>query len=333
MPRTRNALLTAVFFIAGFLATASPTIGQTSARYDGPIIDMHMHAANVQLGSDGKPRALGLRCFPGPCEFQPSAATSEDEVLRMTLAAMDRHNIVLGFLSGYDGSLDAVVSNLERVRAWVQAAPGRFIPSAFLGRPGDPTVEFLRTELSSGRLEGLGEIATQYFGVRPNDSVLEPYFSLAAEFDIPTHIHTAGFGAPLPDFRPSAGNPLLLEDVLARHPNLRLFVENSGFPFTEDWIAVSYQYPQLYGEVSTAMWAVNRTAFYRHLRTLVEAGLSKRIMFGSDQMEWPETITLAIEAIQSADFLTDEQRADIFYNNAARFLRLSEEEMARHHGR
>ena len=56
-------------------------------------------------------------------------------------------------------------------------------------------------------------------------------------------------------------------------------------------------------------------------------------MFGSDQMEWPETITLAIEAIQSADFLTEEQRADILYNNAARFLRLSEEEIARHHGR
>ena len=65
----------------------------------------------------------------------------------------------------------------------------------------------------------------------------------------------------------------------------------------------------------------------------VEAGLSKRIMFGSDQMQWPETIALAIDAIDTADFLTAEQKADIFYNNAARFLRLSEEEIARHHGR
>ena len=108
-------------------------------------------------------------------------------------------------------------------------------------------------------------------------------------------------------------------------------MENSGFPFTQEWIAIAYQYPQLYGEVSTATWIVNRTAFYSHLRTLVEAGLGKRIMFGSDQMQWPETIDLAVDAIQSADFLDAEQKGDIFYNNAARFLRLSKEEIAKHH--
>ena len=49
------------------------------------------------------------------------------------------------------------------------------------------------------------------------------------------------------------------------------------------------------------------------------------IRIGSDQMIWPETIGMAIEAIESADFLTEEQKRDIFYNNAARFLRLDEE--------
>ncbi len=64
---------------------------------------------------------------------------------------------------------------------------------------------------------------------------------------------------------------------------------------------------------------------------MLEAGFGKRIMFGSDQMIWPEVIDVAVDAIQSAEFLTTEQRADIFYNNAARFLRLSEEEIAAHH--
>ncbi len=53
-------------------------------------------------------------------------------------------------------------------------------------------------------------------------------------------------------------------------------------------------------------------------------------MFGSDQMQWPETIDLAVDAIQSADFLNAVQKADIFYNNAAQFLRLSKEDIARH---
>jgi uncharacterized protein len=49
-------------------------------------------------------------------------------------------------------------------------------------------------------------------------------------------------------------------------------------------------------------------------------------------MVWPQTIPVAIESIQSAEFLTEDQKRDIFYNNAARFLRLSEEEMAKHRG-
>lgn len=56
-------------------------------------------------------------------------------------------------------------------------------------------------------------------------------------------------------------------------------------------------------------------------------------MFGSDQMNWPGTIERAIEGIESATFLSAEQKRDILYNNAARFLRLSEADIAKHHGR
>ena len=37
-----------------------------------------------------------------------------------------------------------------------------------------------------------------------------------------------------------------------------------------------------------------------YLRALVRAGLGKRLMFGSDQMVWPEGIGRAIEGIESA---------------------------------
>ena len=38
----------------------------------------------------------------------------------------------------------------------------------------------------------------------------------------------------------------------------------------------------------------------------------------------PMTIGMAIKNIESASFLTPAQKRDIFYNNAARFLRLDE---------
>jgi predicted TIM-barrel fold metal-dependent hydrolase len=56
-------------------------------------------------------------------------------------------------------------------------------------------------------------------------------------------------------------------------------------------------------------------------------------MWGSDQMVWPETIAVAIETIEKAPFLSEQQKRDIFYNNAARFLRLSAAEMQRHRAR
>ena len=44
-------------------------------------------------------------------------------------------------------------------------------------------------------------------------------------------------------------------------------------------------------------------------------------------MVWPRTIEIAIATIENAPFLSEEQKRDIFYKNAARFLRLSEEEI------
>lgn len=65
----------------------------------------------------------------------------------------------------------------------------------------------------------------------------------------------------------------------------------------------------------------------------MQAGFLERLMFGSDQMIWPDAISQAVDSIESAKFLSEAQQRDIFYNNAARFLRLTDDEIARHHGR
>ena len=73
-----------------------------------------------------------------------------------------------------------------------------------------------------------------------------------------------------------------------------------------------------------------RAGFHDYLRRIVEAGFGTRVMFGSDQMVWPEVVESAILSIEEAPFLTADQKRDILYNNAARFLKLSDEEKARH---
>ena len=49
-------------------------------------------------------------------------------------------------------------------------------------------------------------------------------------------------------------------------------------------------------------------------------------------MVWVDTIDEGIEAVNSADFLSMEQKEDIFYNNAARFMGLTGAEIQKHKG-
>jgi uncharacterized protein len=282
---------------------------QGPEKYTGKIIDMHMHTGLPHEIPEGTPAF----CRPEPCQGDGQAIVNSSELMKKTIELMDRHNISLAFLSGVDWSA---------VQEWKEAAPGRFIGSPFILKPNNSELETLKQEYTLGRFNGMGEIGTQLNGIPPNDQALEPYFQLAEERDIPVLIHTLGIGPYMPHFKSGSGSPLLLEDVLARHPKLRLYVENAGFPFRDEMIAMMYQYPQLYADISTITWVIPRTAFYDYLEALIRAGLGKRLMFGSDQMVWPEKISAAIEAIEQAPFLSNDQKQDIFYNNAARFLRL-----------
>ena len=54
----------------------------------------------------------------------------------------------------------------------------------------------------------------------------------------------------------------------------------------------------------------------------MDAGFEDRVMFGTDQLLWPKLMAYSISIIQTADYLTPQQKRDILYNNAARFLRL-----------
>jgi len=193
-----------------------------------------------------------------------------------------------------------------------------------------PDLARLRAEIQAGRVHVLGELALQYIGMAPNDPRLEPYFALAEEMDIPVGIHTGlgPAGTPYdpccPNFRVTLGNPILVEEVLIRHPRLRIYLMHGGWPYLQETKAILSVYPQVYVDLATINWIIPREEFHDYLRELIVAGFGKRLLFGSDQMVWPEAIGMAVKGIESAAFLTEEEKRDIFYNNAVRFLRLAE---------
>ncbi|HEY9561314.1 MAG TPA: amidohydrolase family protein, partial [Anseongella sp.] len=144
-----------------------------------PIIDMHMHTGLPHEVPAGTP-AL---CRPEPCEGDGQATVDPTELMKKTLEAMDRYNIVKGFLSGVDYSA---------VHKWAATSPGRFIAAPFILKATGPGLEKLRPQYTSGRFRGMGEIGTQLNGIPPNDPSLEPYFKLAEALDLPVLIHTLG---------------------------------------------------------------------------------------------------------------------------------------------
>lgn len=293
------------------------------STYDGPIIDMHLHAyTDMPPGESaswtGEPEARAL-----------TGALDAEEHFMSTLAEMDKYNIVLGVVSGPESA----------VRAWHEKAPGRFIGGAFLGDNGLPehSPDTLKSLVDEGVIGVVGELGFQYHGIAPNDSRLDEYYKTAENLAIPVALHT-GLGPPggphtfAPEFRTTLGRPSLFEPVLVRHPNLKAYLMHAGWPYISETIAMMYIYPDLYADVGVLAWALPREAFYDALRTLINAGFADRLLFGTDQMFWPGAVGLAIETVENVPFLSDKKKQDIFYNNAARFLGLSEEEIVRHHG-
>jgi uncharacterized protein len=283
-----------------------------------PIIDMHMHT--YQWNKYGDPPQPNLITGNVP------EARTNAEAIEAYMAEMDRYNIVLAVGSG----------ELEMVEEMKSHAQDRFLGGIEFPRYTAPVnnrleewpdIDELHRLYESDQLQIMGEITAQYAGVAPNDPKLEPYYALAEELDIPFCLHT-GFGPPMspylgdPDFRMRYGNPLLLEDVLVKHPKLRIYIAHGGYPFIEETIALMMMYQQVYVDISAINWLLTPEEFHSYLQQLTDARLGKRIMFGTDQMIWPEAVGMSIEAIESATFLTEEQKQDIYFNNAAEFLKL-----------
>jgi predicted TIM-barrel fold metal-dependent hydrolase len=215
------------------------------------------------------------------------------------------------------------------LRNWMKAVPGRVIPAIGISSSKDMSVVAFTDSLTSGFYKVMAEVAPQYQGMSPSDTSLDAYFAAAEKLNIPVGIHmgTGGNGMAnitSPKYRASMGNPLLLEDLLARHPKLKVWVMHAGYPMADDMIALMGANAYVYVDVAGMIWSYPLAEVNDYIKRLVQAGFEKRIMYGTDLMIWPKLLETSLAVIENANYLSDDQKRDILYNNAARFFRLDE---------
>ena len=267
--------------------------------------------------------------FVAPDEYGQMAPPTVDAHFESTYEIMRRHQIVLGVISNSASSEEA----------WLQKDEDKRFLRGF-GSFGQEewTPESFERHVKDGTIDVFGEIGAYYDGLTLADPFYDPYLKICEEYGIPVALHTGG-GPPeityrgAPKARLLLGNPLLIEDVLVRYPKLKIYLMHSGEKYYQEALRLMLSYPQVYSGLGAVLWVHPMPKYYgrEFLQRAKEFGILDRVMFGSDQMVWSHGIEMSLEQLESFDFLTRDEKRDILYNNAARFLGLSDEQIANHH--
>ena len=323
-----------IYSITSLLSAAKICAQDATKNKHLPIIDVHVHAMklNPAFASDMCPWFLSDMPGGDPDQPPPSmlntncatplkAAKSDREFQDSLVATMNRLNITI--VASGDPTI---------LRNWQKAAPGRVIPSLAISSSKEMTVIAFTDSLSSGFYKVMGEVAPQYQGMSPGDTSLDAYFAAAEKFNIPVGIHmgTGGNGMAnitSPKYRASMGDPLKLEDLLARHPKLKVWVMHAGYPMIDNMIALMGANAYVYVDVAGMIWSYPLAEVNDYIRRLVQAGFEKRLMYGTDLMIWPKLLETSLGVIENANYLSYDQKRDILYNNAVRFFRLDESKL------
>lgn len=290
-----------------------------------PVIDIHIHATKGYEGSEEYKRGLS------------EGSELDQATIDFILKEFDENNIVLALAGG----------PVYYAKKWAKADSRIWAGPVFPFKLGyhmdEPsTTEFLKYEelfelYKSKSFLSMGEAMYVHKGVHPHDPRLEPYWKIAAEFNVPVGIHSdtgpprPGRAEVLKDIHAGEySNPDLLRPILKKYPDLKLNLMHFNGGYSDEAIQLMKEYDQIYCEISAISLHMPKILWEKKVKKLYEEGLGDRLMFGSD---FRGTIRENIEVIYSLDWLSEAQKRDIFYNNAARFLELTPEQIQEHHER
>ncbi|MCF8452610.1 MAG: amidohydrolase family protein [Pedobacter sp.] len=219
-------------------------------------------------------------------------------------------------------------SNINLLFGLMFPCPNGKVPYSLQPCYGDgrdwPALNWVERQIKEGKIDFLGEILSQYYGISSSDTSLHPYYKLAEKYGIPVGIHTGGAGPNhgSPNFRMELGNPLLVDQLLSLFPKLKIWIMHSGDQYFNETISVMQKSKLVYTDISVISNSeiVPSERFSSIIKSFIDAGLEDRLMFGTDNGDIDKVIT----AVKGLGFLSKEQKDKIFYQNAERFFASTE---------
>ena len=160
-------------------------------------------------------------------------------------------------------------------------------------------------------------------GITLNDLAIDGFFQAAEELGIPVDIHTGVHGGFLRTYQ-----PILIDDVAQRHPNLPIIVEHiGGYAFFDQALAVLQNNKNCYVGLTGTSPHVDNPIYYlppERTNILVKTVGADRIIYGLDY-PWNSDNLAAlrtdIEWIQSWD-MPNQDKEEILGGNLSRLINI-----------
>lgn len=285
------------------------------------IIDVHIHPfckeATVVPGPE---EALKRMYGQGGNRFEPLMAgfrwifqekSLDDIIKEMDEVGVDKAVIVAADYSSAYGTI--VVTNDDVARMAGQH-PDRFIPFCSVdpsqGRIAVDKLEFAVNEQGARGVK----LVPPMQDFRFDDPCHEPLWQKAAELDTIVWTHAAHQrSTPGTDAR--LGQPILVEPVALKFPDLRIVLGHCGFPWVWESWSMAARHPNVYVDISAF------TNLYDHLpwSAYTAYEIENKLLFATDNPLAP--FSDCVEAVRALPISEDFKNA-IFSANAKELLRL-----------
>ncbi|WP_072803806.1 amidohydrolase family protein [Rhodococcoides yunnanense] len=222
---------------------------------------------------------------------------------------MDEHGVRRAILME-----NVALGGTSRARQFAEKAPDRFsvgVGGFDLLRPV-PSLRSL-TEIAATVPVSYVTVGPSFWGdgaYPPSDAVYYPLYAKAAEMGLPVCLNTGLPGPPIPG---DVQNPIHLDRVCVRFPELKLCMIHGADPWWDVAIRLMIKYKNLH--LMTSAWSPKRLP--ESLLHFMRTRGKNKIMFASDSPVL--SITRTISEAANLD-LGDEVLDNYLYGNASRFF-------------